>query len=203
MAGRIVVSLGALVALGGCALGPRPTLTDERRVDDAAIEAVLTRLDAANGATFTAVYTVASTMQGTPPAEVTVTHSPTETRVVFASDGSVTVEYLTVEGEQRTCTAGQAECVAGHDETRISNLAITSSFWGASTAAKLRTDANRNVADALPSTATLAGQPATCTAVNVGSPAVAPVEYCALDTGPLGAYRGADTVIELVSYTIS
>ena len=189
------------LALGGCALGPRPTVTDERRVDDAAIEAVLTRLDAADAATFTAVYSVASTKEGIAPAEVTVTHSPNRSRVVFATGGEVTEAYLTDDGEQRTCKAGETECVPGLDEARISNLGITSSFWGPSSAAKLRADGNRSVADANARTASLADQTATCTTVDVGSATVAAVEYCALDTGPLAAYRGADAMIEIVSYT--
>lgn len=201
MARRIVVPLCAVLALSGCALGPRPTVTSERRVDDAAIDAVLDRLESASGANFTAVYSVASTQQGASPADVTVAHSSTETYIVFTTGGVVSVEYVTTDGEQRTCAAGQTECVAGLDETRISNLGISSSFWGPSTAAKLRADGSRNVADAIASTATLAGQPATCTAVNVGVPSVAPVEYCAVDAGPLATYRGADATIELVSYS--
>ncbi len=200
LAARLVTTAAAC-ALAGCALGPRPTLTTERQIDDSAIEAVLDRLDVAGTGTFTAVYSVVPTLAGAAPADVTVTHSPTSSMVVFSTAGTVTVEYATVDGEQRTCAQGQTECVAGLDETRISNLGITSSFWGPSTANKLRTDGGRNVGPANASTTTLAAQPATCAAVPVGGAALATVQYCALDAGPLAAYRGADAVIELVSYT--
>jgi len=186
--------------LAGCALGPRPTLTDERRVDDSAIEAVLDRLDGAGATSFTATYAITPTLADAVPAEVTVTHSPASSHVVVASGGAVTVEYVTTDGEQRTCAAGQSDCVAGLDETRISNLAVSSSFWGPSSAQKLRTDATRNVADATASTEILAGETATCAAVPIG-PTGIPTVYCAVDGGPLAAYRGADVTIELISYT--
>lgn len=197
------LATAALVALmlTGCALGQRPTLTDERLIDDSAIDAVLDRLASADRSAFTAVYALTPTAAGAATSEATVSSSPGATSVVFATDGVVTVEYVVDDGEQRTCRAGQAECVAGLDEARISNLAVTSSFWGPSAAQKLRTDAGRNVADATPSTTEVAGQAAVCAAVPVGAGAVMSVEYCALDAGPLAAYRGADVVIELVSFT--
>lgn len=201
MTRRLTVAVGAAVVLGGCALGPRPTLTDERQVDDAAIDAVIERLDSATAATFTAVYTITPTVAGAATTTATVRHSATETYTVFAVGATVTVEYVTTDGEQQTCAAGRTECVVGTlDESRISDLAVSSSFWGPSTAQKIRVDSGRNLADAVASTETLAAQPAACAEIPVGGLAIA-VEYCALDAGPLGAYRGADTMIELVSYT--
>lgn len=199
---RTLAAAGAALFLAACATGPRPTLTDERQIDDSAVEAVLDRLSAAQDAAFTAVYTITPTATGSTPSTATVTHSPTETMVVFAEGDVVTVEYVTVDGEARTCAANQTECVTGSlDETRISNLAVTSSFWGPSAAQKLRTDASRNVADATSRTAQVADQPATCADVPVGTTTVIAIEYCALDAGPLATYRGADTVVELTSYT--
>lgn len=203
MTRRSVAAALAACSLAGCALGARPTITDERRVDDSAIDAVLDRLDAAASAAFTAVYRVTPTVVGAPPTEATVTSTGSGTRVVFAADGAPTVEYVTEDGEQRTCAGGQADCVAGHDEARISNLAVTSTFWGPSIAQKLRVDAGRNVADAEASTTEIAGYPAACAAVPVGTGTVVTVEYCALDAGPLAAYRGADVVIELVSFSLT
>lgn len=192
--------LAAAGLLGGCALGPRPTLTDEQRLDDSAIEAVLDRLEVADEATFTATYSIAPTLDGSPPADVTVRHSPARSRITFATGGAVTVEYSNTDGEQRTCADGLADCVAGIDDSRVSNLGITNSFWGPSTAQRLSTDAGRNIADATQSTQTIAGQPATCSTVPVAGGSVA---YCALDSGPLARYTGADVTIELVSYDAS
>ena len=90
--------LGAAVLAGGCALGPRPTLTDERQLDDSAIAAVLDRLETAGETTFTATYTIAPTLAGSTPADVTVRHSPTRSRITFATAGAVTVEYSTTDG---------------------------------------------------------------------------------------------------------
>lgn len=202
MTRRLAAAALAVLTLTGCALGARPTMTDERLVDDSAIDAVLDRLDTADASAFTAVYSLTPTTAGSATTQATVTASPGSSLIAFTTDGVVTVEYVTEQGEQRTCTAGQAECAAGLDETRISNLpGVTSSFWGPSAAQKLRTDAGRNVADATPSTTTIAGHAAACAAVPVGTTSVLSVEYCALDAGPLGAYRGADVAIELVSYT--
>ena len=189
--------LAAAGLLGGCALGPRPTLTDERRLDDSAIEAVIDRLEVADAATFTATYTIAPTLVGSAPADVTVRHSPARSRVTFATDGAVTVEYSNTDGEERTCADGLADCVAGFDDSRVSNLGITNSFWGPSTAHRLSTDAGRNIADATPGAQTIAGQPATCATVPLAGGSVA---YCALDAGPLARYTGADVTIELVGY---
>jgi hypothetical protein len=192
--------LAAAAGLGGCALGPRPTLTDEPRLDDSAIDAVLDRLDGADAATFTATYTIAPTLNGSAPADVTVRHSPARSRITFATGGTVTVEYSNTDGEQRTCADGLAECVAGVDDSRVSNLGITNSFWGPSSAQRLTTDAGRNIADATARTETIAGQPATCATVPLAGGSVA---YCALDAGPLASYTGADVTIELVSYDAS
>lgn len=203
MIARLVAVASLAVLLTGCALGPRPTLTGEVQVDDAAIDAVLERLDSASAATFTAVYTITPTIEGASPAIATVAHSALETYTVFTVDGVVSVEYVSTDGEQQTCAVGRSDCVLGPlDESRISNLGVSSSFWGPSTAQKVRVDGGRNLADARPGTETLAGQPATCAEIPVGGLAIA-VEYCALDAGPLAAYRGADATIELVSYSPS
>jgi hypothetical protein len=189
--------LAAAGALGGCALGQRPTLTDERQLDDSAIEAVLDRLEVADAASFTATYVVAPTLAGSAPADVTVSHSPAQSRITFATNGTVTVEYSNTDGEERTCADGLAECVAGFDHSRVSNLGITNAFWGPSTAQRLTVDAGRNIADATAGTQTIAGQPATCATVPLAAGSVA---YCALDAGPLARYTGADVTIELASY---
>lgn len=201
MIARLAAVAGAALLLAGCALGPRPTLTGDPQVDDAAIDAVVERLDTATEAAFTAVYTITPTIEGAPSATATVQHSPTETYTVFAVGNVVTVEYVTTDGEQQTCAANRTECVIGPlDESRISNLGVSSTFWGPATAQKVRVDSGRNLADAIATTETLAGQPAACAEIPVGGLAIA-VVYCALDAGPLGAYRGADATIELTSYT--
>lgn len=197
------VLLGAAAAalLGGCALGPRPTLTDERLVDDAAVEAVLDRLDKADDVTFTATYTVQPALADSTPAEVTVRATPERARVTFAVGGDVVVEYSDTEGEQRTCAAGLTECVAGFDQTRISNLAVTHAFWGTSAVDKLRADADRIQADATsdgpPQNVALPDLPFVCAHVPTGS---SEVVYCALDAGPLAYYLGADVTITLTDF---
>lgn len=187
--------------LAGCALGPRPTLQPDERVDDAAIEAVLEHLDGALRATFTGTYVVTPSLAGATPAEVTVHHdgSAGEGRtkvVVNRPDGGV-VEYVDLGGELRTCQGGFSECVAGYDEARISDLSITSSFWGVNAERRLSTDADRDIADAEAGTESIADQPATCATVTL-SEGVA--TYCALDAGPLARYVGNDVTIELTAF---
>jgi hypothetical protein len=75
---------------------------------------------------------------------------------------------------------------------------VTNRFWGPSFASRLRLDASRNTADGIGTTATIAGQPATCVDVAVVG---GTVTYCALDAGPLARYFGADVSIELTSFS--
>lgn len=192
---RRSLAVAAALLLSGCALGERPILTDERKPDDAAVAAVRVLLDNAGATAFSASYLITPAMVGSSTVPASVRVSPNSIEVVIGE-----VEYVDRDGEARTCSSGQTDCGSGIDESRISNLSVTSQFWGVSAAQRLGTDAGRMTADAVPSPETIAGQPATCARLTFDD---AGATYCALATGPLARYVGADVTIELTAYASS
>ena len=207
MPGRIRPAVALLVAatLTGCATGQRPTLVaPPSTVGDPVTAAVLDRLDRAQTSVFTATYDITPTLTGETTA-ATVVQSGDQRRVTIGS-----VEFFRQGSGARTCFTGNVDCVDGIDEARISDLNITSEFWGRSSAARLGLNAARAVGNPEGSVETIAGQPATCATIPVGTTTTAeggsPVQalvYCALDAGVLARYNGADVVIELTSFSES
>lgn len=206
MPGRIrPVSALALVALAlttGCATGQRPTLVaPPSTVSDPVTAAVLDRLERADTAVFTATYDITPTLTSE-VTSATVVQSGGLRRITIGE-----VEYFRDGASARTCLSGNVDCVDGLDEARISNLNITSEFWGRSSAARLGLNAARAVGPPSGSTETVAGLAATCAAIPmqasqpIDGQAVQSLVYCALDAGVLARYSGADVVIELTSFT--
>ncbi len=203
---RLVVGVAVIATtLTACATGPRPTLVDETVVDDAVAQAVLDRLDRSKGATFTADYEITPSLTGL-PTHATVMQSGSQRRITIGD-----VDYYTDGNVSRTCVVGGTNCVDSIDEARVSNLNVTSSFWGASSAARLEVDSARSVDASTGSTDTIASRPATCAAVylpatagSAASPTIAggvgSVTYCAVDDGVLARYFGVDVSIELTSF---
>lgn len=179
-------------------LGERPTLSttplDAGAVDPAAV-AVLDRLGRAASLEFTATYDIIPTSTGA-ATRATVVQDDGGRRVTI---GDVT--YVADGGTERTCVGD--ECVERLDDARVSDLNITHRFWGDAFAARLTVDSSRRTGFSEGSTATIAGHPAACVAVQV--PAVLEVadsvQYCALDAGVLARYFGADVTIELTSFS--
>ncbi len=137
---RLVVGVAVIATtLTACATGPRPTLVDETVVDDAVAQAVLDRLDRSEGATFTADYEITPSLTGL-PTHATVMQSGSQRRITIGD-----VDYYTDGTVSRTCVVGGTNCVDSIDEARVSNLNVTSSFWGASSAARLEVDSARSV----------------------------------------------------------
>jgi hypothetical protein len=192
------VVVAIVVTATACATGQRPTLVEDPVVDDAVAQAVLDRLDRSGGTTFTADYEITPSASGV-PTHATVMQSGREQRITIGD-----VDYYTDGIVSRTCAVGGTECVDSIDEARVSNLNITSNFWGRSSATKLEVDAARSVDDSTGSTATIASRPATCADVHVPAiGGVGSVTYCAVDDGVLGRYFGADVSIELTSFVPS
>ena len=192
--GRLaVLAVGAALALGACQTGPRPTVTDERKTDSS-VRAVTSLLDQArtNG-DFTATYDITPTRIGSATANATVAVTGTTISIAIGD-----VLYV-IEGEAgQTCNADRATCSEGIDDARVSDVGITHAFWADSAAGRLRNDAGRTIGTPQPGPDRIADQPATCVDVPVAGGSIL---YCALDVGPLARYRGADTVIELTSFT--
>lgn len=181
--------------LSGCALGPRPSLVEEATIEDEVAKAVLDRLERAGSATFTADYEIIPSLTGE-PTHATVIKSGAQQRVTIGD-----VDYYTDGTTARTCRVGGIDCVDSIDDARISNLNVTSTFWGPSSATKLELDASRSVDASTGRTDTIASRLATCADVRVPAPnGVGNVTYCAVDEGVLARYFGADVSIELKAF---
>ncbi len=196
---RMAVGAAALtLLLTACATGPRPTLVDEPTVTDTVAQAVLDRLERASSATFTADYEITPSLTGQ-PTHATVMQLGSQQRVTIGD-----VDYFTDGTVSRTCSAGGTDCVDTIDDARISNLSITSKFWGPSVVSKLELDSARSVDASTGRTDTIASRPATCADVHVPSiDGVGSVTYCAVDDGVLARYFGADVTIELTAFVPS
>jgi len=185
--------VGAALLLSACQTGPRPSITDERK-SDPAVQAVTSLLDRArtNG-DFTATYDITPTMIGSATASATV--------AVAAASITIAIRdalYVIEGGVAQTCAPDRTNCTDGIDDARVSDLSITHAFWADSASARLRNDAGRSIGTPQPLPDRIADQPATCVDVPVAGGSIV---YCALDVGPLARYRGADTTIELTSFT--
>ena len=191
-----VCAVGAIV-LTGCITGERPTLAEQAAdgtpTGDAAVDAVLSRLEAIDGSVFTAEYDITNRF-GEVSRTATVAQADDGRRSITIGD----VRFLTGVTEPATCNLVSATCTATIDDADVSDLQVTHQFYGRSTASRLRIDAARNDAPAEPSTTEIAGQPATCVTVPVSGGSK---EYCALDSGALARYDGPDVTIELTAYS--
>lgn len=175
--------------------GQRPSFDDEVSAADdtgqADIDAVLDRLDATSLATFTADYEVTTKLGGLV--------SPA--RVVQSADSrrSITINDVrfVFDGQRiATCNLASAECEASINDARVSDVQLTHDFYADSFARRLRVDADRRVGEPTGYTITQAGQQALCVDVPVTG---GTKSYCALESGPLARYDGADLFIELVA----
>ena len=195
---RIRIALGAAAVsllLSACATGPRPTLVDQPATSDTVTQAVLDRLERGLTATFTADYEITPSLTGQ-PTHATVMQSGAQQRVTIGN-----VDYFSDGTISRTCAVGGTDCVDSIDDARISNLSVTSKFWGPSVVSKLELDSARSVDASTGRTDTIASRPATCADVHVPSiDGVGSVTYCAVDDGVLARYFGADVSIELTSF---
>lgn len=195
------IALGAAtltLLLTACATGPRPTLVDQPVVTDTVAQAVLDRLERGSSATFTADYEITPSLTGQ-PTHATVIQQGSQQRVTIGD-----VDYFTDGTVSRTCAVGGTDCVDAIDEARVSNLSITSKFWGPSVLSKLELDTARSVDASTGRTDTIADRPAACADVHVPSiDGVGSVTYCAVDDGVLARYFGADVSIELTSFVPS
>lgn len=195
------LAIAAAVFLTGCASGVRPTLVaPPSTVSDPVTAAVLDRLERASTATFTATYDITPTVTGDATTATVIQSGPAQ-RVTIG-----TVEFTTDGTTARTCFSGDVECTEGTDEARVSDLSITSRFWGRSAAARLGRVAAQAIGAPTGTTETIAGQAATCASIPVPAPAGSPTDapqvvYCAIDAGILARYVGADVTIELTSFT--
>jgi hypothetical protein len=191
---HLALGVAMTAALSACFTGERPRLAEgASRTGDPAADAVLSRLDAAADASFTADYEVV-TKFGNVTTPATVVQAGLARRAVTISQ----IRFIVDGADIATCDLDTGACSTTIDAARVSNVQLTPDFYAASAAAKLRRDAELRAGPTRASTETIAGQPATCVVVTTSA---GESTYCALDSGPLARLDSADQSIELTQYS--
>jgi hypothetical protein len=189
--------------LAGCFTGKRPSFREDTfgtgtTSGDAAIDAVLAKFDVATTAppTFTATYAI-TVRFGNVPKTATVVVEGNEQAVTMHDDTSNSdVRLLQTTAGSQTCRG--ALCSSGLDETAISDTQLTSTFWAADMAKRLRFDAASKIGPTAQHTEQVAGQAASC--VDVVQANNSTPTYCVLDDGVLAKLTDADVYITLQSF---
>jgi hypothetical protein len=183
----------AAVGLTACATGQRPSFESDQPslspTGDAAVDAVLERLDAVGIAQFTADYEVLTRLGGL-NSTATVVQADNSRRSVTVND----IRFLNGTGNAATCNLTTSECEAVINDARVSDVQLSHDFYGASMARRLRVDAARRIGDTSGYEITQGGRAALCVDVPVSGGTKV---YCALENGVLARYDGADLFIEL------
>ncbi len=188
----LVVALTAV--LSACFTGERPKLAEgAATTGDAAADAVLSHLDATGGRPFTADYTVVTKFGSITTSATVVQAGPARRAITIGR-----TRFLINGSDTATCDLDASTCSDSIDLQRISNLQLTADFYAASAAARLRRDTELRAGPTRASTESIAGQAATCVVIPVTG---GRSTYCALDSGPLARYDGADLSIELTDYS--
>jgi hypothetical protein len=187
----------SVLLLSGCFTGKRPHFNDDpfpsgSTTGDAAIDAVLAKLDAVTTGPATAAYSVL-TKFGNFTNQAAV--------VLDAGSRSVTVanvRYVETAGGTATCSVdGSIPCAAGLDASRVSDVGVTIEFYSSEAATRLRRDARSVIAPTTSHVETIAEQPATCVDVPLaGGVAV----YCSLDNGLVARMDDGDVAVNLTSF---
>ena len=189
------VVAGALL-LTSCATGERPSFVDDQDasgvpVGDAAIDAVLGPLETSAPPPFTAEYTITNNTTGS-TSNATVAVDVDRRSITIAN-----IRFLIEGSRTSTCNIESGRCSNSIEDARVSDIQVTHQFYGDATARRLRAETRQRISATAPSTATIAGLPATCVTVPLadGSPV-----YCVLDNGLLARMDNADVDIELTSF---
>lgn len=198
---RLILPLAAALLLTACATGERPYFADTAPFNsatptgDAAIDAVLQKLDSVTAGPVTAAYDILQKFGNTHTAAV-VALQPGKRALTFGN-----VKMIQTETAAVTCTVdGSAPCEDGFLDQRISDTGVTYAFYAEKAAVKLRRLAIDKVGPATASTEQIAGQNTTCVTVPVsGGTAI----FCALDDGMLAKQDDASVLVTLQLYGTS
>lgn len=196
---RVAAATLAAVLLTACFTGKRAHLTEPTgataaaAVGDAAVQAVLTRLAAANAEQYTATYDVI-TKFGNVSTTATVAQSAPGTQSITIGH----VRFLAQPSGSQTCELTTGACVDGIQDQQVSDTQLTHDFYSSSASLRLRQDVNTMVSQATGSAKQIAGQNATCAEVFF---AAGSKTYCALDNGLLAQQDTPDLRIDLTSLT--
>jgi len=196
------VLLTAGVVLCGCFTGQRPTFEDEQTgpaetSGNEAIDSVLTLFDSVETSEFTAEYDI-ETKFNTVSSTGVVAQAAGHRRSITVENDDRSVRFIVDGTDQRTCDLTTSECEASLNDARISDTQLPHTFYGPAFAQRLRADAERRIGDPVGSTKEIAGQNAVCVDVAVAG---GTKTYCALDSGVLAEFIGADVTIELTGYS--
>jgi hypothetical protein len=153
---------------------------------------ILALFDSSTVEPFTAVYRVRQTAQQV-TATAILTRDATRTALDIRD-----VQFRESGGQRQTCNRSSNFCQPGYAEQRLSDLQITSGFWGPSVKDALRSPAlNARIGPITTVKDTLAGQGVTC--VNIPGPGRVD-RYCALDNGVLASMDNAAVSVTLMEY---
>ena len=186
-----------VLVASACQTGKRPSFVDDpfpkgSSTGDAAIDAVLAKLDGVGDEPFTAIYDV-TTKFGNVTRTASVSVAPGRRSVTFGK-----VRFLSSGQSTSTCVFDASPlCSAGLEIVRISDTLVTPDFYALDAAKRLRRDAQSTVVPTVTRTETVGNQPATCVdlAVTGGT-----VIYCVLDSGLLAKIDDADVAVTLTSW---
>ena len=198
----LFVIAAASLLLAGCFTGERPSFEDEDAVPteptgNDEIDAVLGLLDSVDNAEFTAGYAI-ETKFGDLSSTGLVVQAAGQRRSVTVDNDARSVRFIVDGADERTCDLTTAQCEASLNDARISDTQLPHTFYGPAFAARLRADADRRIADPRTYEKSIAGQEAQCVDVDVSG---GTKTYCALPSGALAEFVGADVTIELTSYS--
>ena len=127
-----------------------------------------------------------------------VVHAPGQRRSIIVNNDERHVQFLIDGEDERTCDLLTDLCEVSLNDARISDTQLSHTFYGPAFSRRLAADATRRIGDPVLYDKSIAGQMATCVDVDVSG---GTKTYCALPSGPLAQFIGADVSIELTSYS--
>ncbi|MBV1893036.1 MAG: hypothetical protein KUG57_03250 [Ilumatobacteraceae bacterium] len=192
-----ILTLVCATALAGCFTGQRPSFENDEPLEAETgvteVDAILERLDAVGPTQFTANYEILTRL-GSQDSTATVVQADNSRRSITIND----VRFIDSTDKTATCNLQSGECEATLNDARVSDLQMNHNFYARSFARRLRVDTNRRVGEVNGYTITQADQQVQCVDIPVTG---GNVTYCALDSGPLARYDGADLFIEMTSFS--
>ena len=156
-----------------------------------AADSVLQALEASEASPLTATYTI-TTRFGNTTTEAAVVRSGDRVSVTIGD-----VRFVT-DGDSRTCRLSTGACEDGFQEAWVSDTSVTSGFYAPSPARQLRVSLARRSGEPTASAVTVAGRPAACVTVPIGS---GDELTCATPEGVLARLQNASVDVQLTSLT--
>lgn len=198
---RLVPLLVVSMVLAGCFTGERPYFEEEQPAPlgtgDPAIDTVLDRLESADAARFTASFDIERRFGPVNSTSTVVLDGP-ERRSITVRSPDRSIRFIADEAGQRTCDLDAGTCTDSFDVQQVSDTVLTIGFYGPDIASRLRRDADARIGSSEAYEKVVADEPADCVDITVSG---GTKTYCALESGVLAQFVGADFVIDLTSYS--